>query len=165
MSAIETHLIRIAVTNGDVLLENKPEGKSNTGTYFISSEKEYLDTFKNFIDDSGQRLVTYFLDIDRIKGYCSSFEVLVLPLDEFKFARGTFESKADYFKNQKGYHEIVVSTRKNDSRVFLQLKNKEPIIEALRGILYSNISILVVEKIDDNNFSLYPEINYSCFKK
>ena len=48
MAAIKSKIMRVSVTNGDAINENRLKGKSNTGTYFICSTNQY-DEFKEFI--------------------------------------------------------------------------------------------------------------------
>ncbi len=164
MSAKVTKIIRISIQNGDAIDSNRLQGKSNTGTYFISSEQDYLEVFKEYIDDSGTKAMFYYLDFNRVKAYCSAFKALVLPMETYKFAREVFPINAAYFDKFTGNEKIKVSTRKNDTRYFLQFDNKNPIIAALRNVLYGLVSCLVFEKISDNEVLVYPELNYTNIK-
>lgn len=170
MSSIEPRLIRIAVTKGDALPRNRIGGKSNTGTYFIGNIIDYRDTYKFFIDDSGERIVNYFLDISRIQAYCFAFNRLVLKKVIYydkKHSCDDFANDAQFFFNKSGRIKIDVSTRTNDSRVFLSFQNGNPEIRQLRKLLFANLSYIVFEQVQgkDNEFIVYPDINYDGFNK
>ena len=164
MAANLPRLIRVSIQNGDAIDQNRLKGKSNTGTYFISSEKEYLEVFKEFIDDSGEKVMYYYLDFNRVKAYCAAFNALVLPMEEYRFAREVFPINAAYFNDKVGMARIKVKTRKNDTRYFLQFDNKDVLISSLRNVLFALVSCLVFEKKTDNEIIVYPEIDFENLK-
>ena len=64
MAAKNYDVMKIAVTGGDAIDNNRISGKSNTGTYFVCSAKDW-PTFSRFFDEQKK----YFLDISKIYSY------------------------------------------------------------------------------------------------
>ena len=158
MSAKKYELIRIAVTNGDAKENNRLAGKSNTGTYFICSVKDF-DVYHSFF----QKDKSYYLDIKKVLSYkilfieCF-FEFRALYPDGMRFFRDICDSLVRYNNNQ----EVFITIRQNDARVFMKFEDNNREVEyALRNILYSKLSNIVIENHNDY-YLIYPEINYDC---
>lgn len=158
MSAKNIQLIRIAVTGGDAIENNRLTGKSNTGTYFICSSKDW-DRFEMFFKPNCK----YFLDLNRIKAYKkvfseSFFKIRNLYPDSMKHFEDICDSLLSYSFNP----EVFIELRNNDVRVFMKfVDNTRDIERSLRGILYSELSNLVFE-LNGNTCLLYPEVNFEC---
>lgn len=67
MAATKTKVMRVSVTNGDALNENRIKGKSNTGTYFICSTNQY-DDFKEFIEKLTKAMVFTLIGLIKKEG-------------------------------------------------------------------------------------------------
>jgi hypothetical protein len=157
MSAIKGSLIRIAVTNGDALPENRITGKSNTGSYFVSSTDQYED-FKPFCESPNGFIVSR----ERIIAYREVF------LSIFSKDQNSYPGKMQDF-NEYCYSLcsldsdpiVKMSLRVNDSRVFLKFDdNLDPVVTAIRHILYGEVSQLIIEIVDGKRV-IYPEIDFS----
>jgi|GEM_PF-3212739 len=156
MSAIVKQTIRIGVTKGDAFPSNRIEGSSNTGTYFVSSKKDWPLFESYFIE--GQK---YYFDTKRIISYCAS-----LP-EVFKEC---CELMPDHYSSLKSYlklflqaslnPETKVVLRANDQRIFMKFEdNTRPLEDAFRHLLYGEISVVVLEKNDDG-IAIYAEPDY-----
>lgn len=56
---------------------------------------------------------------------------------------------------------VKMSLRVNDSRVFLKFDdNLDPVVTAIRHILYGEVSQLIIEIVDGKRV-IYPEIDFS----
>ena len=155
MAAEKPNLIRIAVTGGDALPDNRVKGKSNTGTYFLCSEQDW-ETFKPFF----KKGVEHFFDTTRIRAYCASFlEVFKNNAEAYP---DRFASIADYGKFfSTGVLEkpTQVDLRINPPRIFMRFKdNSDPDVDAFRHLLYAPISSIVME-LKEGKCLIYPDIN------
>ena len=145
MSAIKKELILIDVTRGDCLEANRKSGKSNTGTYFVSSLKDF-DKFKDFLDDEN----TYELNLDKIYEYSILFKNLSENIMNDYNGKGIkFDSFANYLLSFKENQKVEITLRINDSRVFMRFKdNNNSIVSAFRNLLYEDLSMICLEKIN-----------------
>lgn len=161
MSAIMKEIILIDVTRGDCLEPNRKSGKSNTGTYFVCSLKDF-DIFKTFISDENE----YFLNLDKVFEYSILFGNLPSNcLEEYNGKGVKFGSYLNYLLSLKNNPKISVSLRINDSRVFMRFtNNSDVIVNAFRNLLYEDISKICIEKHNDR-FDIYPYLNSSKLNK
>ena len=156
MSAKNIDLMRVAVTGGDAIDNNRLTGKSNTGTYFICSAKDW-NSFSRFFDETKK----YYLDLKRIPIYKNTFIMLFFKYkhlypDQMKHFEDICDSLMSYQENP----ELFIGLRNNDVRVFMKFKDNNREVEyALRGILYSELSNLVFENVSKNCCLIYPEVN------
>lgn len=156
MSANKKELVYVAVTGGDAIANNRLSGKSNTGTYFICSFKNW-DDFKEYFDR--ESVFSYYLDLKKIKTYKVCFIEMFfdrrkLYADEMKNFADICDSLILYNENPK----IDFELRINDSRIFLKFANNQKEIEyALRNIIYSDLTLLVFDK---ESKSFYLDIKY-----
>lgn len=155
MAAKIYDIMKVAVTGGDAIENNRIKGKSNTGTYFICSSKDW-DKFSRFFSEN----IKYYLDIKRVSAYKTLFiEHFFRFKDLFPDRMRHFEDICDSLLCYEYNPEIFISLRNNDVRVFMRFKDNNREVEyALRGILYSNFSNLVFE-YKGNKCLIYPEIN------
>lgn len=159
MAAGSSEIIRIAVTDGDAIETNRLSGKSNTGTYFICSKKDW-PTFKKFFPN--EKTLNYRLDIRRIKLYKTAFVDNFMSQknkypDQMKHFEDICDSLLSYIENPT----IYIGTRNNDVRYFMKFESNIREVEfGVRGILYSKLSNIVLELRDDVCW-VYPEINLS----
>ena len=165
MSAFLSKIMRVEVKGGDAIANNRIEGKSNTGTYFMCSLKDW-EKFEKFVPDDDS--VEYFIDLKRVQIY------------KYAFGGAFFDRRNNYPDKMRNFEafcdslcafvvnpQVVFTTRKNDSRVFLKFDNntKTEIEKQLRDILYADLSLLVFEKVGPNKCLVYPEINPSQLKE
>lgn len=170
MSAKKPNLIRIAVTNGDAMPDNRVSGKSNTGTYFVCSNADFSN-FGEFFKEG----LEYKFDCKRTVAYC-----LALPAvykDYSRYYPHGFDPMSPfsaYFANAKRDPETNIGLRINDPRIFMRfLDNNEIYTNAFRNLLFAEISVIVLELTEDdcgNEVCLvYPDVDYSgdkpTFKK
>lgn len=155
MAATKSKIMRVSVTNGDAINENRLKGKSNTGTYFICSTNQY-DEFKEFIED----FETCFVDKNKVREYLTLFKEYFLDKkDLYPDKMENFENYCSSLMGSNFEPSITISMRINDSRYFLRFQNNEDIyVNAIRHILYGEISYLTFE-IKNNKCYIYPEIN------
>ena len=159
MSAFLSKIMRVEVKGGDAISNNRLEGKSNTGTYFICSSKDW-DRFEEFVPDDKQ--VKYFLDLNRIEIYKNAFSKLFYKIrDRYPDQMRNFEPYCDSLCCYTSRPEVIFTTRKNDLRVFLKFDNncKSELEKQFRDILYADLSLIVFELIDNCTCLIYPEIN------
>ena len=159
MASNITTKITISVKNGDVFDEmrlakpNGEKGRSNTGTYFLCSTKDfvkYKDFFNNF--------KKYYFDVNKIKEYQVVFKA---------FYGDTKDKYLDQMINFDDYCNTLISSntnitkmnfRVNDTRYFLRFEeNSNELVKAFRHILYGEITNLVLE-LRENYCYIYPEI-------
>ena len=161
MSEIKKEIIFIDVTKGDCLEPNRRNGKSNTGTYFISSLKD-IDKYKEFVDENNK----YFLNLDKVYEYAVLFKNLPTSfLESYNGKGANFSTFSGYLTSLKNNPNIKVSTRINDSRVFLRfVDNGDPVVNAFRNLLYEDISNICIEKTG-NEFEIYPYLNAKQLNK
>lgn len=154
MAATKSKIMRVSVTNGDAINENRLKGKSNTGTYFICSSKQY-DDFKEFIEQHNK----YFIDKKKVYEYLLLFKIMYfkdkeLYIDKMEY----FEDYCHSLINSSDKAFLDISFRKNDSRYFLKFNNNDDIFaQSLRHILYGERSNLCFEIINDKCY-IYPEV-------
>ena len=155
MSAIKNKRIIIDVTRGDCVDDNRKSGKSNTGTYFISSLKNY-DDFKEFFDENNK----YVFNVLKIEIYNVLFEKYFMKYkEEYVGKMNNFTSYISYLLSLKVNPKTELTVRKNDSRVFMRfVDNTDKIVNAFRCILYEDLSLIVIENIN-GIFNVYPIIN------
>jgi len=158
MSAQKINGIVVAVTGGDAISTNRLSGKSNTGTYFISSKKDWPQ-FNNFFESGSPTI--YKLDLRRVRAYKHSFkEFFFKKKDLYPDKMKNFENICDSLLMYKANPEIKFELRVNDTRIFLKfVDNSNEIEYALRGIIYSNLTNIVFIKNKNENL-FYPEINF-----
>lgn len=162
MSANKANILTVAVTGGDAIATNRLSGKSNTGTYFISSKKDW-PLYREFFNEDSP--TTYKLDLDRIKIYKSSFKEYFFNKRElYSDKMSNFENTCDSLLLCKKSLDIKFDLRINDTRIFLKFENNSNKVEyALRRIIYSNLTNLIFVRSEQGN-TFYLEINFN-FKK
>jgi len=156
MAAIHPNLIRVAVTNGDAIPTNRTKGKSNTGTYFVSSTEDWPH-FKDFFDEK----LTFRFDSLETVGYCAALLAVCgdfkeLFPDQFK----NVESFVQFFKEIKN-PTTRLKVRINDKRVFMSFENNaDEAVNAFRHLLYGELSVIVME-LRGNECFIYPDLQSS----
>lgn len=155
MSAIKLNIMKVAVTNGDAIDENRKKGRSNTGTYFISSKVNF-NNFSEFIDDS----ILYTIDVKKIQLYQTLFNNYFLKYkNDYPGKMNDFDLYCDSFYSMKDNPIIKISLRENDERVFLRFSdNNNLLVNSFRHILYGELSMIVFD-LRNNKCIVYPEIN------
>lgn len=145
MSAIKKEIVSVAVTGGDAIETNRLTGKSNTGTYFVSSIKNF-GNFQDYFDSANT--FEYELDLKKLQIYKqlfinNFFERRNAYLDKMKDFESTCDRLLLAMKNPK----IKFTLRINDTRVFLKFFDNNGKIESMiRKIIYSDLTILTFEK-------------------
>ena len=155
MAAKTVRLMRIAVTRGDCFSDNRPDGSSNTGTYFVSSHKDW-PLFESFFTEGSK----YYFSTAKIKMYVATLADLASQYQDVypdKFASlSTFGSA---FASAAKDPFCEIDLRKNDQRVFMRFKdNSDVLVNAFRHILYSDLSLISME-ITSKGVAIYPEID------
>ncbi|QWB96603.1 hypothetical protein KHQ89_04045 [Mycoplasmatota bacterium] len=159
-SKITTRII-VDVKNGDVFDENRltkingERRKSNTGTYFLCSSKDYSEYLPFFsICDN------YKFEIDKISEYRIVFKAkFYKDKDNYLDKMNNFDKYCDILVNTD-YNSTNINLRQNDTRYFLRFtNNKEELVDAFRHILYGDLSSIVLE-FDGNICSIYPVVKY-----
>lgn len=155
MAARIPKMIRVAVTSGDAISSCKTSGKSNTGTYFISSLKDY-DLFAEYLDFS---VNSYFLSAKKVDEYRILFKNKYWQnREKYSDQMGNFDKFCDFLVKNGG-HQIDFDNRNNDQRVFLKFQNNlEPVADAIRHILYAELSDLVIEENGEHSYLVYPAL-------
>ncbi len=159
MASTITTKITVSVKNGDVYDEmrlaksNGEKGRSNTGTYFLCSTKDY-SKFEDFFNNCQK----YYFDIQKIKEYQIIFK---------SFYGNTKDHYLDKMVNFDDYCNTLTSSntnvtkmnfRINDTRYFLRFEdNSNELVKAFRHILYGEITNIVLE-LRGNDCYIYPEI-------
>ena len=156
MAAKTIQAIRVAVTRGDCFEDNRPDGSSNTGTYFVSSLKDWPEFEPFFQLDS-----KYYFSKKKIQIYKDTFGVICKKFQSVypdKFS--SLETYGVTFDGDEDFnHCCDIELRVNDSRVFMRFKdNSDLYVKAFRHILYSDLSVIVLE-ITDKGISVYPEVD------
>ena len=154
MAAKTVQAIRIAVTKGDCFPDNRPEGSSNTGTYFISSIKDW-PLFEPYFSKG----IVYRFCVQRIKNYLAALTKLA---DHYKGVYpDNFSSLSAFgsvFESVDVYPCCDIELKKNDNRIFMRFAdNSDIFVNAFRHILYSDLSFVVME-ITPQGVSIYPDI-------
>lgn len=155
MSATTKLRIVIAVTRGDCVEENRKSGRSNTGTYFICSSKNF-EEFSEYFAVSNK----YQFDLKKIDIYKTLFKNYFLRYrDEYNGKMSKFDAFINYLISLNSNPELEISLRRNDSRIFMRFSNNaDPVVNAFRHVLYEDLSLISIEKIDDICY-VYPIIN------
>ena len=155
MSAIVGSKIKIFVTNGDAIPSNRTHGKSNTGTYFISSLNNF-EEYETFFDEFG----VYYLDLKRIKEYEILFKALFFDRrNEYPGKMRDFEETCESLLLLSDNPRVRIGLRINGNRVFMRFRDNNGFVEmSLRSIIYSKLTSLVIEK-NGSSFSFFPEVN------
>lgn len=155
MSAIKKEIVLVDVTRGDCLENNRKSGKSNTGTYFISSLKDY-DRFKEYFLEEKN----FVINLVKIKEYMILFKYCFANrLDEYIGKGLDFESFCNYLLSLKNNPKVEITLRINDSRVFMRFKdNSNVVVNAFRNLLYEDLTYICIEK-NGELFEVYPIIN------
>ncbi len=157
MSAEKKELIYINVTNGDAVIENKKSGKSNTGTYFVSSLKDF-DYFEDYLDS--ENFKTYTIDSKKVFEYKEAFKSFFMnDRNDFPDNMDSFEEYCNSLIENENPFKISIGLRINDSRVFMRFEeNVDVVANVFRRILYPERSIICLER-RGNNYFIYPIIN------
>lgn len=156
MGAKKVERLTIAVTNGDAIASNKTTGKSNTGTYFLCSEKNF-ENMKIFFEES----IEYYFDLDKIFLY----QIIVNSLKDkiknnFVGQMKKFDECCNSFRGIVNNPKIFIDLRINDSRYFFRFKdNDNYFVDSFRHLLYADISNIIME-LEGNKCKIYPEFNY-----
>ena len=148
-------LLRVSVTDGDALAANRLKGKSNTGTYFVCSSKDW-SSYKKFFTPG----IRYFIDLGKVAVYKESFLKLVYESEHEKYPdkMNSFADTCNSLLSWGSNPETFIELRNNDVRVFMHFENNNGECERLfRGILYSQISTITLE-LRGNRCMVYPEI-------
>lgn len=160
MSAVYSECMRIMVTNGDALPNNRTSGSSNTGTYFVSSTGDF-SRFEVFFNSN----MKYVIPCKAIEVYKVLFVHFFKNMSEyFPDHMESFESYCDELSMND--HEIsgLVDYRINDSRIFMKFSNNsDPVISLFRKILYAKLSSISFEIVKGVCY-IYPVINYEEIK-
>lgn len=165
MSAFLSKIMRVEVKGGDAIANNRTEGKSNTGTYFLCSLKDW-EKYEKFVPDDGS--VEYFIDLGKVQAYKNSFGAAFFGRrNSYPDKMRNFEAFCDSLCAFVVNPQVVFTTRKNDSRVFLKFDSntKSEVEKQLRDILYADLSYLVFELVNKTTCLVYPEINTSKTKE
>ena len=155
MSAIKHECIYVDVTRGDCVEANRKGGKSNTGTYFISSINNFEDFSYYFSEDN-----LFKVDLKKVQIYKILFCNLFYWIrDEYNGKMNQFEEFCNYLLSLDDNPIVDISLRKNDTRVFMRfLDNVNNIVNCFRHLLYEDLSFICIEKREDV-FYVYPVIN------
>lgn len=155
MSAIKKEKVLIDVTRGDCLEPNRKSGKSNTGTYFISSLKDY-DVYRVYFEDEQK----FVINLEKIKEYMILFKNLFMnKMDEYIGKGLNFDLFCNYLLSLKRNPKVEITLRINDSRVFMRFKdNTNAVVNAFRNLLYEDLSHICIEKSNDL-YEVYPVID------
>lgn len=159
MSATISKIMRVEVKNGDAVPNNRLKGKSNTGTYFICSSKDWLE-FEEFLPED--KRVKYFIKLDQVEKYKNLFASLFYRFrDLYPDRMKNFEPYCESLYCYTEDPQVIFTLRKNDNRVFLKFDDncKSGLERQFRDILYANLSYIVFEKVDDHKCYVYPEVN------
>lgn len=162
MSATKKEKVIVDVTRGDCLEANRKAGKSNTGTYFISSLKDF-DGFKVYFEDEDK----FVINLAKVKEYMILFKNLFLDkMEEYNGKGVKFDSFCNYLLSLESNPKVEITLRINDSRVFMRFKdNTNVVVNAFRNLLYEDISYICMEKNNDL-YEVYPIIDSTkiCLK-
>jgi len=160
MSAIKPNLIKLLVTNGDAVADNRLKGRSNTGTYFICSENQFNE-FEEFFKDN----IIYFIDLEKVKQYEAVFNKYAFSLSEYYPDK--MNGFNEYVKTLVSLNEnpkVDIGIRVNGSRIFARFLNNENMVEnSLRHILYGEFTYLIFELLG-NNCYIYPSLDLNKLK-
>lgn len=160
-SKINNRII-VDVTNGDVFDEMRlskddgKKGRSNTGTYFLCSLKNY-DKYRYLFD----QCKNFYLDINKIKEYQILFKHFYGNMkDKYLDKMSNFDNYCDQIYTANTTLISGMNFRINDHRYFLRFDdNNELLVKAFRHILYGDITQLVLDFVDDKCY-IYPEIKH-----
>lgn len=163
MAGQKKDVVVIAVTGGDAISTNRLFGKSNTGTYFISSRKNWNE-FSKFFNE--EKPILYRLDLKRIKTYKLCFrEIFFDQRDLYSDKMKNFEEICSSLLLYEKDPIIKFELRINDTRIFLKFaENNNEVEYALRGIIYSNLTNLVFER-NNGDYVFYLEVNLNSQKQ
>lgn len=155
MSAFLSKVMRVEVNGGDAVANNRTKGRSNTGTYFISSSKNF-DEFKEFFEGIND----YELDLKDLVEYKILFKTLFFSRrNEYPGKMRDFEETCDSLLLLEKNPHVKIGLRINDNRFFMRFINNNGFVEmSLRNIIYSQLTTLVIERYE-SKFSFYLDIN------
>ncbi len=158
MAAKTVQAIRIAVTRGDCFPGNRPDGSSNTGTYFVCSTKDWKE-FEHFFPKTGN----FYFSLAKIRIYVKTLELVAGKYKDIypdhytslkDFGKAFFEVEEDPI--------CGVDLRNNDARIFMRFTdNSNPFVLAFRHILYSDLSAIALE-ITSKGIAVYPEVDFEA---
>lgn len=161
MSAEIKKLVKIKVTGGDAVANNRVSGKSNTGTYFICSQKDFSE-FQDFFKEPFE----YYLDINKINIYLTMINIFLKPKkDDYIDKMENFDEYCYSLMTLKNNPLLKGGLRINDTRYFLRFtENDNMIVDRLRSILYADYSLITIENRQGCLY-IYPEFNDECLEK
>ncbi len=152
MSATKSETVIIDVTRGDCLEANRKKGKSNTGTYFVCSSKDF-EGFKEYFNDEN----VYIVDLEKVRQYSLLFAALPeQEKNEYGGKTEKFSQYSAYLTSLEKYPTVKVTLRINDSRVFMRFEdNADNVVKAFRNLLYEDVSSIELSK-KGKAISIYP---------
>ena len=165
MAGVISKILKVSVTNGDAVAENRLGGRSNTGTYFICSNTAvFFEKFGDFFQDG----LIYRIDLDKIREYQLLLKHFIG--DKKELYPDEMNSLNNYCSKLLEIKEplvVGVDKRINDTRVFMKFENNDKYIEkCFRHILYAEISEIVFEIKDGANICfIYPLVNIKNISK
>ncbi|MDY6393186.1 MAG: hypothetical protein SPL80_10185 [Bacilli bacterium] len=154
MAAKTVQAIRIAVTRGDCFEDNRPDGISNTGTYFISSLKDWSE-FEPFFSPNAK----YYFSSKKIWIYNNTFaDVCAKFKDVYPDKFSSLKTYGTLFNIEGDYDPYCeVELRINKPRIFMRFKdNLDIYVKAFRHLLYSDLTVIVLE-MTEKGIAIYPE--------
>lgn len=160
MASKYTKNIIIEVKNGDALPNNRIDGKSNTGTYFLGSYK-FFQTVKSLFDNC----ISFQFDKTKIIEYKTLFQqYMYKQKDKYPDKLIFFERHSDKLVEICENYTVDVTIRNNDTRFFFRFTNNDDeVVNEFRSILFGEISSIVLS-FDNNKCFIYPIIsNYDYF--
>lgn len=160
MSAILKKSVLIEVTRGDCLDKNRKSGKSNSGTYFLCSVKNF-DEYEEYFNDK----YSYEVDLIQVEIYKKIFkEYFEKFKDEYNGKMLDFDTYCNYLLSLNTNPNVSITTRQNDSRIFMKFtENSNSIVKAFRNLLYEDLSFIALEK-NNKKILVYPVININKVK-
>lgn len=151
MSAIIEEKIILDVTRGDCVDANRKGGKSNTGTYFLCSIKDYYLFEKYFKEEY------YFIDLKKLNHYCIVFNAMMKTQLPYYNGKGLkFKEYSIDLLNLKSNPKVNLTMRQNDNRIFIRFEdNTNAIVSSFRNLLYEDVSAIAIEIRKEGGF-IYP---------
>lgn len=166
MELVKGSSIVVTIPNSEAVVKNQLEGIEDrtVGMFYTNDngakKEEILDFFNNFSNDN-----VYQIDINKTIEYSKYVTKHIYPLeDKFKYGLTNYKENIAYFKSvDDDYLDInSLELSENNNSRYLKFSREDDISKKFYGILLGDISTLVITKVSNKKFIIYPSIQVSC---
>ena len=165
MELIKNASIVVTIPNSEAVVKNQLKGIEDrtVGMFYTNDngarKEEIMDFFNNFNDSN-----IYQINILKTKEYSKYVTKHIFPLeDKFKYGLSNYKENILTFKNSNSDYIKInsISLSENNNSRYLKFDRNDDISNKFYNILLGDISTLVITKIDEFTFELFPSIQIS----